>query len=516
ANVSRYRRNKSGRWDRGRIIYRASSPIQFIAYSSTYDRTVAVDNQQLIVFTSKTNRKALPKARLGKISGKIHQLALTASERVAVTIGSDGAELWDVASTTRTALAHVDSGSNWESSVLSFDNDRVVSGVPNRDLRIWDLPPKSRGSQLLSDHSGGLLALQPSATGFTTASIEHGTQTTLVVRAHTNDGFEDNRQTYNLEYPPNVLALNPDGKIVAASSQDGIQIWRTDRSEEPEKTLPFHGAGAVKFLTFAGPSMLVAASDRDIVTWDFSEGRFKPKRWPTTKGRIRSLVATGEHLAIGIQTSPGQNGQVKVWRTNHPQDTQLRFKTDAPVNQVMFSKDGRWLASGTTDGRLYTQSMDGAQKNSYPLGAAITAIDISSAKDNSKVVAGARDGTIAIIPGAEDMSKVPRSTGIHEPVIGVAFGRSPDVIVAAYQGGDVVKWYAREAAWTSVPLGKHGSKLATLVAPRGGDIVLTLSSPESEVSTLQVWPVSPHSLWRHACEATGKICETYDWRPRRR
>ncbi len=518
--LHRFQRNNN-RWKR-RTIYSASQVTSLIAYSAKHESVVVVDGRSVYRLAGETDREMLPSAHLGDTAGEVEQLLLSASEDIAVTIGDKGAELWDVARGTQNTLGRISTASRWKSAELSPGHDKLLA-ADGKNILVWDLPPQSSDSLLLAKHGP-----PPKFTGSKSQVRPHlpiaaGSEVTVLTTAETSEpkiiawnttktGIPTrDRRVYGPNHHPTVIALSQTGQFIASANKSEVQIWRASSPIRPERTRTFPPTGNLKFLAFAGDRRLVAASDTEVVAWGLDSAK-QAEPWSVDDGTILTLQASEEHIAVGLKTQ-AQKGRVIVWNVFEQEKPVYEDLSETPIANLLLANEGSWLVVGGQNGQLNTWQLERKEKgNSYHIGTKVTALDFSATSGTPLVAVGGDNGLLAIFPASGDIEdKIRQNGAISSPVNGLAFGPHPNSLIAAYQNGGLIKWYADRGEWTNVPLGEHPSVTA-MAAPRSGNIVFTLSGGGGAMTTVQVWAVDAGSLWEHACAVIGPECTP----PRRR
>jgi serine/threonine protein kinase len=151
----------------------------------------------------------------------------------------------------------------------------------------------------------------------------------------------------NSKWIPNI-AFSPEGRFLAAASQDGkVTLWNVKDRRRIGELL--HG-GAVRSISFSprGVSLATAAVDRLMRIWDvgtLQEVWQAPAGFEMRAGAV-AFSPDGTLLAWG-----GSSGTVLV--SNLVSKTEFELETgEWGVTEIVFTRDGRTLATRNNQGRL--------------------------------------------------------------------------------------------------------------------------------------------------------------------
>jgi serine/threonine-protein kinase len=217
----------------------------------------------------------------------------------------------------------------------------------------------------------------------------------------------DEKKTRNIlpgePYGVDALAFSADGKRLAASSSGVVVFWHESRRGlEHESALKGHGS-AVKTVAFSpdGKRFALACEDATIRLWEF--GWFKTSQKAVCEGHSDSIISIGFSTNGKWLASAGPDRIIRVWDANGSGALNPTAELQAhngPVRLVRFtprsdlllsvgdggqvflwdvasksvarewmidkslaysaaiSPDGRWLATGTNEGRVFVYDLD--------------------------------------------------------------------------------------------------------------------------------------------------------------
>ena len=402
--------------------------------------------------------------------------------------------LWSVA--TRQLQGTYSGHTDWISALsFSVDGEFLVSGSEDRTIRLWN----ARTGELnrrLDGHRDDVNSLAFSSGGRMLASSSDD-GTIRLWDVHTGRTLSILKGPAKFPEAVNALAFSPDGTTLASSTAEQIWIW--DISTQQIKRILQGHTWYVTDIAFSPDGGTIASTGWD---WTF-------RLWDAPTGKLRKTF--GEHTS-GVNTiafSPDGKtlasaswGLIRLWNTNGVPLRLWYARTGEHlenfiyhvdhVRTVVFSPDGKFLASGGYDSRLR-------------LWKASTGHHIATLKGGGPAVAfspdGKRiaseyggDGTIWTI-GLWDVH-----TGelrhvlskYHSPLTCMAFSPDGKILVSASRDSEIVLWdiptLQRRLSITT----QHTEAVSSVTFSPDGE---TLASGSFD-QTLRLW--DPHTGKRKA------------------
>jgi WD40 repeat protein len=216
-------------------------------------------------------------------------------------------------------------------------------------LRLWDPDCGKPIRKLRLDHERRASALALTRDGKLAALGIPGTKVVLMETAtgKVTASFEQSTRGGNMH-----LAFSPDGKLLAAGCDYGLDLWDVKTGKEIELTrADISSVNAVAFSP-DGKKLAVGVGYREsVIVWDTTTGR-----------KLLSLPASAV-LSYGVAFSPdgktlasgGYDRTVRLWDADNGKELwTVRFPSkQALVYTVAFSPDGKQLAAGTHGDGLY-------------------------------------------------------------------------------------------------------------------------------------------------------------------
>jgi WD40 repeat protein len=232
---------------------------------------------------------------------------------------------------------------------------------------------------------------------------------------------------------PTAIAVRRDGRLIAVASADGtVTVFgfpglRTVLS----KRLP----GPVTDVAFSADGRMLAVSRGTAVTaWD--TGTWKPRlslrsRW----GSVRAVAfGAGGHIAAATS-----GGNVVVWDSRSGRLLASARVAPAPLNAVAFSPDGRFLATGASDGYLVLRDAGTLRPlgNFGGPGGSVWAIAFSP--DGKTLAAGMSDGTIMLWNRAS-LTPAGTLTSLQGTVRTLAFTPDGTALFSGHNSNAIIAW----------------------------------------------------------------------------
>jgi WD40 repeat protein len=317
-----------------------------------------------------------------------------------------------------------------------------------------------------------------------------------------------------------VTQFSPDGKLIAAASEDGVlKLWTTDG--RLVLSINAH-AGAIRAMQFSpdGQTMLTAGDDRTLKIWDLTgqlittidafqggvwlaqfsdDGKLivtasmdKVAQIWTVKGELRqTFTGNGrDRGTLALVFSPdfqiaalgNRSSNIQLWRRRNGFPFSLLRGHKAPVLALIFSPDSSRLASGDEDGVIKLWMRQG--KLIKTLGKQNGAIfNMAFSADQQRLAAAGDDGISLwdVSTGGLLARLDGNSSGTQGGTLGLSF--SPDGQMLASGGGDQTVRLWQLANPLSQPLVGHtGSIWSVDFSPDRQTIVTT-----SNDGTAKLW-----------------------------
>ncbi len=151
------------------------------------------------------------------------------------------------------------------------------------------------------------------------------------------------------EEPINDIEYSPDGELLAVASESGIWLYDTVTHQEVRRLVGH--SGLVNSISFSPDSKKLASGDSSafVYLWDITTGKLQWSRDPYYRSTSVSFSPGGQTLAsAGTQ-------KVYLWNVatgRYSELFNLTWGKDV-LQTVSFSPDGRMVATGNVDGRVF-------------------------------------------------------------------------------------------------------------------------------------------------------------------
>ena len=294
----------------------------------------------------------------------VWSVAFSPKEDVIASASVDGtARLWRVSDGS--VIQNLKHPSGVTGLSFSRDGQHIATSSYDAQVRIWS----SASGKLLksfSGHTGTVWFVEFSPDGKMLASS--GEDKTIKLWDINQGTLIKSLEGHSL----NVWAVSfsPDGKKLASSSFDNsIKIWDVDKGRM-ERTLNGH-TQAVLQVDFSPDGKMVAScgDDSSIRLWNLSDGnllrtmtgdlehvyacKFSPDGKQVLSGsRDRSTFGELLQTILG-ETKTNKGVTVRLWNVADGSVTQSFAEAADDVHSVAFSPDGKWIAAGGADKRVY-------------------------------------------------------------------------------------------------------------------------------------------------------------------
>jgi hypothetical protein len=276
-------------------------------------------------------------------------------------------------------------GTVW--SLAFLGSDRLVVGMDDGSVKIWDLKKGSVSKALEPRLGGTVWSVDVSADG-----------KRLVTTSDDSRVYLWDLDTYKVakSYPQpsstKAAVFNSDGTKLATGDRNAtIRVWDV-RADIPVELHGHHGT--VHSLAFSPDGTMLASAGSDGTA----------KLWNLTGDGPGDPVTLGEHAGPvwGVAFSPdgsklatsGWDGTVRIWDARKGSQIQTIKAHDNDAWSVSFGGGGKWVASAGQEAVKVWNVETGEEIFSYRGTRAFHIVRF--AKDGTTLAAGGRDGTVKV------------------------------------------------------------------------------------------------------------------------
>jgi len=390
-----------------------------------------------------------------------------------------------------------------------------------KEVKLWDVV-QGRELRSFTGHQASVLALafSPDSKTLATGGRDHRV---LLWKVRTGE------ELYAFLVPPGVsdgLAFHPDGKILAAASDDGsVRLW--DVGTKKQHNSLTHDRGVRKIIFSTDGRLFATSSDKTICLWD---GRTFQKKWEVSGAGVglTSFSPDGKTLlTAGHGHHDGSAHTVTLWdaktserRSTYPLQSQggaaylslspdgrtlaatginirvvrlydadtgrARFPVTGhtvAVEHIAFSPDGKWLASGGSDGIVRLSDFAIGQEVRTLAGHTNNARSVAFSPDGKILASGSYDNTVRLWDPLTSRHLWTFS-GHTAPVEQVAFSPDGKLLASAGHDSTVRLWDVTRRAEYGEPLRCSQSVFTVAFSPDGRSL-----AAGSQDGTARVWDV---------------------------
>jgi len=333
-----------------------------------------------------------------KLKDSVQSLVLSSDGRTLAVGSSDGSiVICDVGNPESCTRLDKKDGSPFTSLALSHDGKTLASSNSKGTIILWDVKTYEGKELPANGNSASITCLSLNRDGTILAAVAIDGR----VRLWDVD-TEESRGEIPMEAKSyaETIAFSVDGKTLAVGTADGrITFWGVETQQYKGEILPERklNRGA---LTFSANDSTLAMGSKEgvVILWDVDTRQRKGGPLNTEKGEVTTLAFSpdGQTLAAGSVDSRDRTGRVWLWHvdTGESRDQPL---IEPELNRLVFSLDGKTLATTSSDGSVTLWDVDTRQRKGNLLPE--PDFDVKSLalnRDGTTLAIGSGDGWVSL------------------------------------------------------------------------------------------------------------------------
>jgi WD40 repeat protein/tRNA A-37 threonylcarbamoyl transferase component Bud32 len=439
-------------------------------------------------------------------SRSIFALAFSPDGRTLVSGSYGEFRLWDIVSGKEKAAVNYPPPGIFSTFAFTPDGDTLISGSWDGIIRLWDASTAHLRAIIPAHESyvsGMCITLSPDGKALASGGTDG------ILKLWNTGSWDERTKTFLGPAPVTALAYSSDGTTLASEIGHGekgvgkVSLWDVTQMTPSERLkLP-----EARTLAFSPDGKMLATSPwQSIQLWDTTTGELRT----TLKGH-QPPVGAVLFLPNGALASCATDRTVRLWllaptNENRSVESILLGAHRAPVLCLAAALDGKLLASGANDGTIelwnVAQSSDEARsRNSshFQLRSVVPGDYLSSLQllpDGKTLVAFTKRGTAGwnTLSGRDCLELA--APGEHG-----ALSPNGELLARGGSDGTVALWDFRRGKLLNSVTGHVSRVCATTFSPDGRMLV----SCAYEDATIRAWDVSGllKPLWARRLEGIG-------------
>jgi len=339
--------------------------------------------------------------RFDDYQAEAHALAFSHDNKMLATGHADGVvRLWNLATGKQ---IHATAGHRADVSaiVLSSDAKTLYATGPDGLVGVWDLATARKRHDFASGRRfGGRLALAPDGEGLAVVEgppAKFDTSLTLW-DLHAAKKLWSGPEHWTLSF-----AFTPDGKVIAAGMSSNRIVLRNARDGELQVEIDFESpsgvswvGGSTRFVEISPDGKLLAAAGLSgIRVWQLESRKHLYFLSPDGKLEDRTVAGIAFSPDGRLLASVEKEG-IHLWEIATGQHVAVIPDREWRTCVVRFSADGRFLATGNTDGEVIVFEVGQEKPVATFKGHRGAISSLAFFPDNQRLASGAADTTILI------------------------------------------------------------------------------------------------------------------------
>lgn len=391
-------------------------------------------NQRVAVWKldSEAHAVMLQSTSVQNASGAFHACAFTPDGK-AVAAGGDDRVIIAQSLDTRTPQPPVFYGVApvVRSLALSPDDKTVATVGSGPDVLLWETETRALKAVVsVKDAHGDAQSVAWAENGLIATGTEDGSVSLIDPTRDTAVSGVVPADAKGATPQVNTVAFSGDGRLLASGGWDGrVHLWSAAPGALTHKAALSGHTNGISAVAFAADGATLASSswDQTVRVWSVESG--------TEKTRFGGM--SGPIFSVGLGSKPalvagGWHGQVWVW---NPESGANDFRKNEQTDVVFclaFSRDGRWVASGSADRTVWLYDLEQGMSPQAPhIGDFRSPVHgVAWTRDAARIVIGTAEGDLFVLPSQIPGGAAPAPTPsaarpAAEPTAGASPGPTP-------------------------------------------------------------------------------------------
>lgn len=315
--------------------------------------------------------------------------------------------------------------------------DRVVTGLADGTLGLWDMGSGRELVRLTGAHDGAINAVALSEASGIIVSI----------------GANGASQVWSLgsgkrlaRFAPGTggaalgIVLSADGKLAITTYADGtINLWKTDSADQVSAFKASSSAIKAVALRSNDSLVVVGSADGKISIWDAASGK-QTLSFEAHKGATTAIVGLANE---GRFASTGEDGRVRIWDVETGGEVLGFSASTAPQRAAARDAAGKRLATGGDDGVVHLFDIETGREIRTFEGHGEAISVVAFGKDDAVIHTASLDGTSRIfdVDAGEELVRIVSTENGW-----AAFNPTDGSFSGERDGESAVKWATDEVA----------------------------------------------------------------------
>lgn len=410
----------------------------------------------------------------GRISGNV---VISPDGKWAVTGAPDGAvNFWDMS--THSVDGSPMKGHTKGVTTLAFspDGKLLATGSDDRTVILWDVSSRTMIGEPIPAHDLGVKELTFSPDGALLATRGEGASAVIIwdVPTHRPWAYPEFRGL-----PQGRVAFSPDGRLLAAEVEVGIEFWDVKRKASSGRRARAQDGPTVS-MAFSPDSAFLAIGGRPTVTvWDMKADKpllEQPFEGHTDQVNALAFSPDGKLLASG-----SSDKKIILWdmekleARGEPLDGSNR-----PIWSMAFSPDGKLLATAGTDTEVILWKVDAeiAMSDRFPeqIG---TVGALAFSPDDKRLATGEDNGTVTLWD-VEHRAQLGEPFSAHTGYVSsLTFTPDGKRLVTSGADGKIVLWDMGLQSPRGAPLGSQTMSADRIAVSKDGTLLAAAGSRQN-------------------------------------